>query len=237
MKSLAALALLFSMLLLGACQRTADDARRPAALDDERQRVSYMVGLDLAKNLAPVKDEVDIDTVVLALRTAHAGEKTQLDARQADDVRKRFTEHLRIQREAAQQALAEKNRDEGERFLAGNAKRDGVIVTASGLQYQVLHDAPGARPKVADTVRVNYVGALLDGRRFEDTYAIDHPASFALNQVLPGLGEAVQLMPVGGKYRFWLPARLAYAERGLSGQIEPNATLVFEVELLEIAAR
>lgn len=230
-------ALLLAPLLLAACQRTTEAPQRPAALDDERQRVSYMVGLDLARNVAPVKDEVDIEIVVQALRAAYAGETPQLDAQQADDVRKRFTAHLREKREAAQRALAESNRAEGERFLAGNAKRDGIVVTASGLQYQVLREAAGAKPGAADTVRVNYIGTLLDGRKFEDTYAIDHPASFALTQVLPGLGEAVQLMPVGGKYRFWLPAKLAYAEQGLAGQIEPNATLVFEVELLDIAAR
>jgi FKBP-type peptidyl-prolyl cis-trans isomerase len=171
------------------------------------------------------------------LRGAYAGEPPPLDAKQADEVRKRFTEHLRVKREAQQQALAEKNRGEGAAFLADNAKKPGVVVTDSGLQYQVLRDAAGAKPKAADTVRVNYIGTLLDGRKFEDTYAIDHPASFALNQVLPGLGEAIRLMPVGGKYRFWLPANLAYAERGLAGQIEPNAVLTFEIELLEIAGQ
>jgi FKBP-type peptidyl-prolyl cis-trans isomerase len=236
MRRIALCTILFATLAIAACDKPAgSDAAGKAALDDERQRVSYMVGLDLAKNVAPVRDEVDIDTVVRALRDAHAG-KPALDDAAAADVRKRFTEHLRVKREAQQQALAAKNRSDGDAFLAGNAKRDGVAVTASGLQYQVLRDATGAKPRTDDTVRVNYVGTLLDGRKFEDTYAIDHPASFALGQVMPGLAEAIALMPVGGKYRFWLPSSLAYGERGLSGQIEPNATLVFEIELIEIAA-
>lgn len=204
-------------------------------LTTERQRVSYMVGLDLAKNVVPIKDEVDIDIVLQALRSAHAGEKPLLDATQSDEVRKRFTQHLREQREVEGQRLAQMNRAAGVAFLADNAKKPGVISTASGLQYQVLRDAAGTKPKATDTVRVNYIGTLLDGRKFEDTWAIDHPASFALNQVLPGLGEAIQLMPVGSKYRFWIPANLGYAESGKAGEIEPNSTLVFEIELLEIA--
>lgn len=203
---------------------------------EERRQVSYMVGLDLAKNVAPVKDDVDIDVVVEALRAAYAGTPVMLDDAQAESLRKRFTAHLRDKREAANAALAAKNGSDGEIFLGHNAKRDGVITTASGLQYEVLRAAQGARPTSDDTVRINYIGSLLDGRRFEDTYAVNHPASFALKQVLPGLSEAIPLMPVGAKYRFWLPARLAYAERGLDDQIEPGSTLVFEVELLEIAA-
>lgn len=203
---------------------------------EERRQVSYMVGLDLARNVAPVRDDVDIDVVIEALRAAHAGEPVLLDDAQAEAVRKRFTAYLREKREAAQVALAAKNHSDSEAFLGRNAKREGVITTASGLQYEVLRAAQGPRPKSDDTVRVNYTGSLLDGRRFEDTYAVDHPSSFALKQVLPGLAEAIPLMPVGAKYRFWLPARLAYAERGLDGQIEPESTLVFEIELLEIAA-
>jgi FKBP-type peptidyl-prolyl cis-trans isomerase FkpA len=208
-------------------------ARRELAND--RERASYLVGLDLAKNVAPVKDEVDIELVVQALRDAHAGKPVLLDPAQADAVRKQFTGHLRDRRGAEQAALAAKNRENGAAFLSGNAKESGVAVTASGLQYRVLRTADGPRPQAGDTVRVNYIGTLLDGRVFENTYAIDHPASFALGQVMPGLGEAIGLMPVGAKYRFWLPANLAYAEHGLPGQIEPNATLVFEMELLEIA--
>jgi len=101
----------------------------------------------------------------------------------------------------------------------------------------VLRDAKGAHPKATDTVQVNYIGQMLDGRKFEDTYAIDHPSSFALNQIFPGFSEALQLMPVGAKYRFWIPASLAYGENGLAGQIEPNSVLAFEIELMEIAGQ
>jgi len=231
-----------AVLFLGACHAPAETASTSSAAEparrelvSERDRASYVVGLDLAKNVAPVKDEVDIEFVVQALRDAHAGKPTLLDPAQADAARQQFTQHLREQRERQQVALSAKNREAGAAFLATNANVQGVSTTASGLQYRVLRNASGPRPNAADTVRVNYIGSLLDGQSFENTYAIDHPASFALGQVMPGLGEAIRLMPVGAKYRFWLPAELAYAERGLPGQIEPNATLVFEIELLEIA--
>lgn len=207
----------------------------PAAIDGPRGQVSYMVGLDMAKRLAPIKDEVDIDTVVSALRAAHAGAPPRLDEAQIAKVRSDFVEHLQRKREAGQQALAQKNLGEGSRYLADNGKQTGVVTTASGLQYRVERAGRGARPAADDTVRVNYVGRLLDGSEFESTYATDHPAEFPLNQIMPGLREGLMLMSPGAKHRFWVPAKLAYGEAGLPGQIEPNATLVFDLELLEVA--
>jgi FKBP-type peptidyl-prolyl cis-trans isomerase FkpA len=231
-------------LSLAACSRAGDDPAKPinasaktaTPLTNERERASYVVGLDLAKNVMPVKDDVDIEVVVQALREAYAG-TPRLDETEADAIRRRFTQRLREQRDIEQRALASKNRDIGAAYLAENARRDGVVTTASGLQYQVMRAATGPHPKAGDTVRVNYIGHLIDGRRFEDTYAIDHPAAFPLAQVMPGLREALQLMPVGAQYRFWLPSALGYGEGGLAGQIEPNTLLVFEVELLEIAGQ
>jgi FKBP-type peptidyl-prolyl cis-trans isomerase FkpA len=228
-------------LALAACQRTVGNTEKQAAsltaLTTERQRVSYMVGLDLSKNLGPIKDEVDIEVVLQALRDTHSGAKPLLDTSQADAIRQQFTQHLGEQRATKQLALAAKNRSEGEAFLAANARKSGIVSTTSGLQYEVLRDAKGARPKSTDTVQVNYIGQRLDGGKFEDTYAIDHPSSFALSQVFPGLAEALQIMPVGAKYRFWIPAALAYGENGLAGQIEPNSPLIFEIELMEIAGQ
>ena len=233
---LPATGLLFVSLL--ACQ-----ARTPAQtdaavtkLDSEKARVSYMVGLDVARDLEPIKDEVDLAIVEQALRTKLAGQSVLLSEAELKATRDRFSTHLREKREAAWQALAAKNLKDGEAFLAANARKAGVQVSASGLQYQVLHAAQGAKPAADATVRVNYIGRLLDGREFENTYAIDHPAEFPLNQVMPGLREALPLMQVGSKYRFWIPAKLAYGERGIPGTIEPNAVLEFEVELLAIAS-
>lgn len=226
------------LLLLAACQPEKPPVTASVTrLDTEKQRVSYMVGLDVARNLQPIKDEIDLAIVDQAVRHALAGDKPLLDQAAVDATRQRFTEHLRQKREAEQQALAARNQREGEAFLASNGRKPNVHSTASGLQYQVLRAGSGARPGASDTVRVNYIGSLLDGREFENTYAIDHPAEFPLNQVMPGWREAMPLMQVGGKYRFWIPARLAYGDRGVPGTIEPNATLVFEVELLAIAGR
>lgn len=226
------------LLLLAACQPEKPPVTASLTrLDTEKQRVSYMVGLDVARNLQPIKDEIDLAIVDQAVRHALAGDKPLLDQAAVDATRQRFTEHLRQKREAEQQALAARNQREGEAFLASNGRKPNVHSTASGLQYQVLRAGSGARPGASDTVRVHYIGSLLDGREFENTYAIDHPAEFPLNQVMPGWREAMPLMQVGSKYRFWIPARLAYGDRGVPGTIEPNATLVFEVELLAIAGR
>ena len=227
-------------LALIACQASngrgeaTQDAASPR-LDSARAKTSYMVGLDLAKQIAPVRDEVDIDTVVAALRAAHAGRKPLLDEAQTAQVRQDLVRQLQDKRKGEQAALAKKNLERGGKFLTENGAKAGIVTTSSGLQYQVLRNANGAKPAADATVRVNYIGAVLDGKEFENTYAIDHPSEFPLNQIMPGLREGLMLMPKGGKYRFWIPAAQGYGEQGIPGQVEPNATLVFDVELLEIA--
>ena len=227
--------------LSAACSREADTGTAATvaapALDSERARISYMVGLDMAKTMAPVKEEVDIDIAIAAIRAVHAGRKPALDDAQTDALREQFGEVLRKKQEMAAREIARKNLTAAETFLATNAKATGVTVTASGLQYQVLRDAKGPKPTDTDTVRVNYASSTLAGAKLESTYDTDHPAEIALNRVFPGWSEGVQLMPVGSKLRLWIPPALAYGERGASGRIEPNALLVFDVELLEIAGK
>jgi len=210
-------------------------ATRVERLQTPRERASYMVGMDVARTLAPIKDEVDMAIVEQAVHDALAGRKPLLDAAALERTRTQFTTQLQAKRETQHQAEAAENLRAGERFLAGNAKKAGVQHTASGLQYQILKAGTGARPGPADTVRVNYAGTLLDGREFESTWKLDHPAEFALGQVMPGLREAIVLMPTGSRYRVWIPAALAYGEAGVPGAIAPNSTLVFEIELLEVA--
>ena len=223
---------------LAACQRdpdTTDDTRRTAGLATPRERASYMVGLDLARQLEPIKDEVDLAIVEQAVRDRLAGRDSPLDEKALEATRAQFTAHLRDQRQAKLATLAADNLRAGERFLELNATQPGVQRTASGLQYREMRPGTGARPKPGDTVRVNYSGALLDGREFENTWKVDHPAEFALGQVMPGLREAITLMPTGSRYRVWIPSALAYGEAGVPGTIEPHSTLVFEIELLEVA--
>lgn len=125
-------------------------------------------------------------------------------------------------------------KEAGEKFLAENAKKEGVITTASGLQYKVLHQGDGPKPKATDSVNVHYRGTLIDGTEFDSSYKRNAPISFPLNRVIPGWTEGVQLMPVGSKYEFYIPYHLAYGERGAGGAIPPFAALIFEVELLAI---
>lgn len=125
-------------------------------------------------------------------------------------------------------------KEAGEQFLAENAKKDGVITTASGLQYKVLTQGTGAKPKTTDSVNVHYRGTFIDGREFDSSYKRNSPISFPLNGVIAGWTEGVQLMPVGSKYEFYIPYQLAYGARGAGGAIPPYAALIFEVELLAI---
>jgi FKBP-type peptidyl-prolyl cis-trans isomerase len=137
-----------------------------------------------------------------------------------------------------QQAKAEREASEnitaGEAFLAENASKEGVMVTESGLQYKVITEGSGPKPQATDQVTVHYRGTLLDGTEFDSSYSRGEPATFGLNQVIPGWTEGVQLMNVGSKYEFYIPANLAYGERGAGASIGPNSTLIFEVELISI---
>ncbi len=231
---------------LAACAPAADP-RAPAAaptaplskadLADPRAKISYLVGRDLARNLAPIRAELDPELVLRALREAQAGQPALFDEAESQRIRDGFSAHLRQTRDDALKAVAARNLAASDAFLRRNAQVQGVKTTASGLQYQVLREGRGARPRASDTVRVNYTGTLPDGSKFESTYDTDHPAEFVLAQVMPGWTEGVQLMQPGARYRFWMPPALAYGERGVAGQIEPNTVLSFEVELLEIAGQ
>lgn len=231
-----------ALLALCACQRgdSAASGTSPAVLaqpQDPRVRASQMVGLDLAEQLAPIRDEVDLDIALQTLRDRLAGKPAALSAAELDTVRQAFGRHLRDTRERERHALVAKNQAAGERFLAANAQRSGVLTTASGLQYQVLRDGKGARPGATDTVRVHYIGTRLDGSPFDNSYERDHPVEVVLNQVIAGWSEGLALMPAGSQYRFWLPGKLAYGDNGKPGELEPNALLIFDIELLEIAGQ
>lgn len=204
-------------------------------LKDEKERISYMIGMDIGKTLDQVKDEVDVDTLEKALRTALSGGKPLMTEEQAQKVREEFSQKIQAKRIAEQMQAASKNQKAGQDFLAANAKKPGVQATPSGLQYQVITQGTGPKPKETDMVRVHYTGTLLDGTKFDSSLDRGEPATIPLQQVVPGWREGIQLMPVGSKYRLWLPSNLAYGEAGTpGGPIAPNSTLVFEVELLGI---
>lgn len=203
-------------------------------LATDKDKVSYMIGMDVGQNLGQFKDEVDVDVLVRGLRDAMDGKETQLTQEQAAEVRQQFMQRMQAQAQQQRVQAAETNRAEGEAFLAENGKKAGVTTTDSGLQYEVITAGDGPRPKATDRVRVHYVGTLLDGTKFDSSIDRGEPAEFPLNGVIPGWTEGLQLMPVGSKYKFYIPSELAYGEQGTPGPIGPNATLTFEVELLEI---
>jgi FKBP-type peptidyl-prolyl cis-trans isomerase FkpA len=205
-------------------------------LPTEKDQVSYMIGMAMAKQLDAAKDEIDVETIAKAIKTSLAGQKMLLTDQQAAEIAQAFGQKMQAKQMAKMVADAKTNLAAGDTFFAHNAKAPGVQTTASGLQYQVLTEGKGAKPIATDTVRVQYKGMLLDGKTFDSSYDRGEPATFPLNQVVPGWQEGIALMPVGSKYKFWIPSKLGYGEKGTpGGPIPPNATLVFEVELLDIA--
>jgi len=203
-------------------------------LESEKERVSYMIGMDVARSLTPYKDEIDPKIVAQALSDVLSGAELRLSDAEAEQIRQSFIQRLQAKQQADAEAARSRNLAEGQKFLRENRTKPGVITTPTGLQYQVITEGSGARPTAASTVRVHYEGSLLDGSVFDSSIQRGEPAQFALNQVIPGWTEGVQLMNVGSKYRFWVPSNLGYGEQGTPGPIGPNQTLVFEVELLEI---
>ncbi len=186
----------------------------------------YAVGMAIGNNVKDILEFADLRMIKKGLSDQLAGKDLLSEA----DMQAALQD-LQQRRETV---LGAKNKAAGEAYLAKNRALPGVKVTASGLQYQVLRAGHGPRPKATDTVKVNYVGTLIDGTKFDSSYDRHQPAVFELDRVIPGWTEGVQLMPVGSKYRFVIPSDLGYGERGAGGQIGPDEVLVFEVELLGI---
>ncbi len=199
-------------------------------LDNDKKRFSYIVGLQIGQQLTTDNIDLDEAAFMAAIKDVASGAKPQLS--QADIQ----ATLQRIQQERAAEAknVAEKNRAEGEKFLANNAKKSDVKTLDSGLQYKVFEAGKGAKPKATDTVEVHYRGTLINGTEFDSSFSRGQPATFPVNGVIKGWQEALQLMKEGAKWQIFVPSDLAYGNRGAGAQIGPNATLVFDVELLKI---
>ena len=206
-------------------------ARPPAVAKD---KVGLMVGTDVGRSLAPIKDEIEMPVFLQAVRTLMASGKPLLSDADMDRIRDEFSKRMDAREKERAANAGRRNAEAGAAFLAKNRAEKGVITTASGLQYRVLRQGNGPRPRPSDRVRVHYRGTLLDGTVFDSSYDRGQPVEFALGQVIAGWTEGLSLMPVGAKYRFWIPASIAYGERGSPPTIGPNATLTFDVELLDI---
>ncbi len=203
-------------------------------LKTEKDKVSYMVGMQIGSSLSQIKDEIDMAMVTKAIESTLKGETPLLTQEQAMEVQKGFAERLQAKRAGEMQVVATKNKAEGEAFLTKNKTVAGVKTTTTGLQYQIVKAGTGPKPSATDTVKVHYTGTTLDGTKFDSSVDRGEPAQFALNAVIPGWTEALALMPVGSKWTLWIPSTLAYGDRGTPGPIGPNATLKFDVELIEI---
>jgi FKBP-type peptidyl-prolyl cis-trans isomerase len=229
---------LISLLLslgLAASVQAQDDESMPEELDTEAKQFSYVVGMDVGNSLKDLDADLDLETVIMAMRDVMSGDEVLLSESQANELKQAFFQ--KRQQQAAEQAKkqAAANRERGEKFLADNAQKEGVETTDSGLQYEVVEEGSGQSPEASDRVTVHYTGTLIDGTVFDSSRERGEPASFALNQVIPGWTEGLQLMKEGGHYKFYIPSELAYGERGAGDVIEPGSTLIFDVELLEVA--
>jgi FKBP-type peptidyl-prolyl cis-trans isomerase FklB len=200
----------------------------PAFLKDQKDKVSYSIGLNIGSNLNRQHVEINPDALMTGVKDGIAG-KPQLNQEQVKEVMTEFEKDL----QAKQKAAGEKSAAEGTKFLEENKKKDGVKTTASGLQYKVLKEGTGPQPKATDTVTVNYRGTLINGTEFDSSYKRGQPATFPLNGVIKGWTEGLQLMKQGAKYQLFVPPDLAYGQRAVGPDIPANSTLIFEVELLD----
>lgn len=198
-------------------------------LDSQIRKVSYAIGQQMGSSIRAQGIELDTDVLKMSIDDALNGKKPQLSPEQSQQAMQQFQADL-IKKK---QEMGKANLEKEAAFLAANKKKDGVVETASGLQYQVMKEGTGPNPKATDKVSVHYRGTLLDGTEFDSSHKRGAPAEFPLNGVIKGWTEGIPLMKVGGKTKFFVPSALAYGPRGRPG-IPSNSTLIFEVELLEI---
>jgi FKBP-type peptidyl-prolyl cis-trans isomerase FklB len=212
-------------------------APKVITLKTDKDKVSYLIGFSVGSQLrrdTSSADEIDVEVLAKGIRSAMAGEKLAVSEEEAARVMQAFQQSAQAAREKRAREAAEKNKKEGEAFLAANKKKPGVVALPSGLQYKVLKEGTGKSPKATDMVTVHYRGTLIDGTEFDSSYSRNEPATFEVGQIIPGWVEALQLMKAGAKWQLFIPSELAYGEQGAGPQIGPNSVLLFEVELLSI---
>ena len=198
-------------------------------------KLSYALGLGIGHQLLQMNAEgLNIDDFAQAIKDVMTGGELKMKDAEAQQIVQQFFAEQEAIQQAANAEKGKAAKTEGEQFLAGNAKKEGVKTTASGLQYQVLRDGNGKQPKATDQVECHYEGTLIDGTKFDSSYDRGQTATFPLNQVIAGWTEGLQLMHEGAKYRFFIPYQLAYGERGAGASIPPYAALIFDVELVAV---
>jgi FKBP-type peptidyl-prolyl cis-trans isomerase len=214
-------------------------AQAPAsgsAFKTQKEKLSYAIGMEMGKGVKAQGIDVDPTILVQGLNDAISGGKPQMSEEELRQVIAALQQEIRQKQMQAQQAAATENKTKGDAFLAENGKKDGVVVLPDGLQYKILTAGQGKKPVETDTVLCNYKGTFLDGTEFDSSAQAGKPVPFEVKNVIPGFREVLQLMPVGSKWQVYIPSSLAYGERGAGGVIGPNATLIFEIEVVSIEA-
>lgn len=214
-------------------QKTTDN--KPAVeLKTEQDKISYSMGLDVGTYFKGMKDEINFDRLILGITDSYKGNKQLLSPEEVAQVQKDFAAKMQAKQAAQLKEMQEKNKKNGDDYLAKNKDKKGVTVTKSGLQYEAVKKGTGEKVKDGDQVKVHYTGTFVDGTVFDDSRKRGEPAVFGVDQVIPGWSEAMKLMTVGSQYKLAIPANLAYGEQGAPPVIEPNSVLLFDVELLAI---
>ncbi len=203
-------------------------------LESKKDSVSYAIGMSIGTNMKKQNLDVDADKIAAGIKTMLNGETGLLTEEQMQAVLMSFQEDMMRKQQEEMMKKGEEAGKKGEDFLNKNKTQAGVMTTPSGLQYKVIKEGKGAKPVAASQVKVHYTGKLIDGTKFDSSVDRGEPATFGLNQVIPGWTEGLQLMTVGSKYMLYIPPALGYGQQGMPPTIGPNEVLVFEVELLEI---
>jgi FKBP-type peptidyl-prolyl cis-trans isomerase len=222
---------IFAATTLTACQ-----AGGTASLETDDETASYGFGLDIGRSLEPTVSHLERDALIRGIEDVLDGREQAIPQERLAEVTQRVGTLIREEQNEEFEAMTETNRVAGEAYLASNAQKDGVMTTASGLQYEILREgeADGAQPTPGNQVTIHYRGTLIDGTEFDSSYSRGQPATFGVTGVIPGFSEGLQLMTVGSQYRLVIPSQMAYGPQGAGSDIGPNATLIFEIELIAI---
>ncbi len=224
------LLILISLLILSGTA----DAKDSDILKTQKDKLSYGIGMDIGNSLKAQAIDIDPDTLTRGVKDVLSGKKLLMTDQELADTMETLKNELMAKQMEKMKEIGENNKKEGAEFLAKNSKNEGVTVLPSGLQYRIMNEGAGDKPKATDTVTVNYRGTLIDGTEFDSSYKRNQPATFPVNGVIAGWTEALQLMNTGAKWQLFIPSELAYGERGAGQQIGPNSTLIFDVELISI---
>jgi len=209
-------------------------AEEDSVLKTEKDKISYIIGVDIGKKLKTQPLELNPDFITMGLKDSLTDGKLLMTEQEMKESMTALQKDMAEKQMALVKEAGEKNKIEGEAFIAENMKKEGVVTTPSGLQYKVIKEGTGKTPKLTDTVTVHYLGVLVDGTEFDSSYRRGQPATFGVDGVISGWTEALQLMKEGAKWQLFIPSNLAYGERNTGGKIGPNSTLIFEVELISI---